>query len=78
MYIPAESDVELKNNFLTELPADQSENHPLEKLPESSNSDGDSESSVKEEGFEQADGRLLYRSYVEKALKNKGLRQMVR
>lgn len=68
----------LKNTFLAELPSDKSENNQSDKTPESSNSDGDSETSIKEEGFEKADGRLLYRSYVEKALKNKGLRQMVR
>ncbi len=82
--ITAEADVEYKHTFVTEPNLQKEEEHSPRFKPEhirldsyGAASETESESS-KVSGLETMDGRLLYRHYIERALKSKGLRKMLR
>lgn len=71
----AEADAELKHSFVTESHADE-EQVTRDQTPDITAAENEHPIS-RGGGFESADGRLLYRSYIEKALKSKGLRKML-
>lgn len=81
----AEADAELKHTFVTEphLQKDSDERNdrikPKHMRLDSYGATSETESECsKVSGLETPDGRLLYRHYIERALKNRGLRKMLR
>ena len=80
----AEADAELKHTFVTEPHLQTEEENVNRSNPETLRLDSygtTSESDLeccRSGGLETPDGRLLYRHYIERALKNKGLRKMLR
>lgn len=84
--ITAEADSELRRDFTPESPTDVRErprfssSRPVHYRCDSygNSSETDSDYSKLSAGFETHDGRLLYRSYIERALKSRGLRKMLR
>lgn len=65
----------MKRSFMTETPT-VNEGVQRDQPTESSTSETDSELGQGKKS-DAADGILLYRSYIEKALKEKGLRKML-
>lgn len=79
----AEADSEFKHNFSAESSIDDSVrgrmNRPIHMRCDSYGASSETDSDFsKVSGFETPDGRLLYRSYIERALKSRGLRKMLR
>lgn len=80
----AEADSEIKNSgFTFESPVDEPgknrSTRPAHLRCDSYGASSETDSDFsKVSGFETPDGRLLYRSYIERALKSRGLRKMLR
>lgn len=79
-----EADAELKHEYITEhhlyrddayIPCSKPEHLRLDSFGATSETESES---YKSGGLETPDGRLLYRHYIERALKSKGLRKMLR
>lgn len=85
IYLTAEADAELKHTFVTEPHLEKHGEESNDRIkPEhmrldsfSAMSETESEC-CKSAALETPDGRLLYRHYIERALKNRGLRKMLR
>lgn len=80
----AEADAELKHEYITEhhlyrddayIPCSKPEHLRLDSFGATSETESEY---YKSGGLETPDGRLLYRHYIERALKSKGLRKMLR
>ena len=72
----AEADAQLKKTFITEIKTKEVQQDKLSPEAGESASETDSEFGRGSE-VTPDDGSLLYRSYIEKALKDKGLRKML-